>query len=102
MIEGNDRRFLSVHVWHWPTGALLSAWATYRFTEHEHGEVGIPRLPGPPPSPWTHLQFDLAYVLPGPLLGQLTDRFRFGKSIARAAETYVRGLESGAARIPAA
>lgn len=80
--EGEGLTFNSVQTWRWPSGALASAFAAYELTSE-----------GPAR---TRVRLTQRYLLPGSVMLELLDDFRFRKSTERAFDTYVACLQDGA------
>jgi hypothetical protein len=80
--EGEGLNFNSVQTWRWPSGALASAFADYELT--------------PESATRTRVRLTQRYVLPGSVMLELLDDFRFRKSTERAFDAYVASLRDRA------
>lgn len=77
---GEGLQFNSVQTWRWPSGALASAFAAYELT--------------PRSTVLTQVRLTQRYLLPGSVMVELLDDFRFRSSTERAFDAYVAALQN--------
>ena len=85
--EEDGVAFTSTQVWHWPSGAVASAWATYQFSP-----AGERR---------TRVRLTQRYRMPGAALQEVLDERRFRQSTERAFDAYVEELRERPVRTAA-